>query len=243
MSKKSETKIPICEIFGPTIQGEGARAGEPTVFIRVAGCVKPWCIWCDSLYAVDPKYKDEWTIMTPKEIFAKASAISKAIVNGITLTLTGGDPVMYDFMELVGLSHKFGCKVVVETQGQLFKEWLKKVDTVILSPKPPSSGKQTSMEILDKYHYTRYALKFVISTEEDYQFAKQIADKLHSNYYPVYLQPCNLSLGSHSAQTIGESIAKKTEWLLERLTQDNWVTNVRVLPQVHVLLWGNKRKV
>ena len=28
----------IAEIFGPTIQGEGALIGEPTVFVRAGGC-------------------------------------------------------------------------------------------------------------------------------------------------------------------------------------------------------------
>lgn len=38
--------IPISEIFGPTIQGEGPRTGYPTIFVRVYGCNLecPWCI-------------------------------------------------------------------------------------------------------------------------------------------------------------------------------------------------------
>ena len=45
--------IPVVEIFGPTIQGEGAEAGVPTHFVRVGGCDYR-CIWCDTMYAVDP---------------------------------------------------------------------------------------------------------------------------------------------------------------------------------------------
>ena len=30
--------IRISEIFGPTIQGEGALIGRPTVFVRTGGC-------------------------------------------------------------------------------------------------------------------------------------------------------------------------------------------------------------
>src|SRR5947209_16740694 len=45
--------FPVIEIFGPTIQGEGAEAGLPTHFIRLGGCDYR-CSWCDTMYAVDP---------------------------------------------------------------------------------------------------------------------------------------------------------------------------------------------
>ena len=32
------SKIPVLEIFGPTIQGEGMVVGQKTMFIRTAGC-------------------------------------------------------------------------------------------------------------------------------------------------------------------------------------------------------------
>src|SRR5947209_8352955 len=44
---------PVIEIFGPTIQGEGAEAGLATHFLRVGGCDYR-CSWCDTMYAVDP---------------------------------------------------------------------------------------------------------------------------------------------------------------------------------------------
>ncbi|PGD66807.1 7-carboxy-7-deazaguanine synthase QueE, partial [Bacillus toyonensis] len=32
------SKIPVLEIFGPTIQGEGMVIGQKTMLIRTAGC-------------------------------------------------------------------------------------------------------------------------------------------------------------------------------------------------------------
>ena len=32
-------KIPVLEIFGPTIQGEGRVIGRKTMFVRTAGCI------------------------------------------------------------------------------------------------------------------------------------------------------------------------------------------------------------
>ncbi len=65
--------IRISEIFGPTVQGEGPLIGRPTVFVRTGGCDYR-CGWCDTLYAVLPEYRDEWTLMAPAEILARGRA-------------------------------------------------------------------------------------------------------------------------------------------------------------------------
>ena len=46
--------LPVVEVFGPTIQGEGELAGVPTAFVRFGGCDYR-CSWCDSLFAVLPE--------------------------------------------------------------------------------------------------------------------------------------------------------------------------------------------
>lgn len=57
------TRIRIAEIFGPTIQGEGVLIGEPTVFVRTGGCDYR-CAWCDSLHAVESRFRHEWKTMS-----------------------------------------------------------------------------------------------------------------------------------------------------------------------------------
>ncbi|MER8437336.1 7-carboxy-7-deazaguanine synthase QueE, partial [Mesorhizobium sp. M1393] len=39
-----------------------------------------------------------------------------------------------------------------------------------------------------------------------------------------------------------DGIMKRMEWLVETVARERWF-DVRVLPQLHVLLWGNKRGV
>ena len=51
-------QIRVNEIFGPTIQGEGALIGQPTIFVRTGGCDYR-CSWCDTLHAVDSAYRDD----------------------------------------------------------------------------------------------------------------------------------------------------------------------------------------
>lgn len=49
-----EKRLAVLEIFGPTLQGEGAVIGAPTMFIRFGGCDYR-CEQCDSLHAVLPE--------------------------------------------------------------------------------------------------------------------------------------------------------------------------------------------
>ena len=56
MTQTVDGDIRISEIFGPTIQGEGALIGQPTVFVRTGGCDYR-CAWCDSLHAVDSRFR------------------------------------------------------------------------------------------------------------------------------------------------------------------------------------------
>ncbi|MEQ9446083.1 MAG: 4Fe-4S cluster-binding domain-containing protein, partial [Rhodospirillaceae bacterium] len=140
-------KFPVIEMFGPTLQGEGPMIGVRTHFIRFGGC--PYrCKWCDSLYAVLPEeVKKNATRMTAHEISERISKLDKS--NWITLT--GGDPVMYDLNSVVEVlgDHKLS----VETEGALWHDWLKSVEQVVVSPKAPSSGmsEKTDWDILAKY--------------------------------------------------------------------------------------------
>lgn len=48
--KGEKVDFPIVEIFD-SIEGEGKRAGEMSIFIRLAGC-NLRCRWCDTLYSL-----------------------------------------------------------------------------------------------------------------------------------------------------------------------------------------------
>ena len=69
------SSLRIAEIFGPTIQGEGVLIGEPTVFIRAGGCDYR-CSWCDSLHAVESRYRHDWAAMTPDQVWTRVQDLS-----------------------------------------------------------------------------------------------------------------------------------------------------------------------
>ncbi len=80
--------ISVSEIFGPTVQGEGAVIGKPTVFVRTGGCDYR-CSWCDSKFAVLPEFRTTWRRMFPEDVL---SEIKKLSSRPILVTLSGGNP-------------------------------------------------------------------------------------------------------------------------------------------------------
>ena len=83
--------IRVNEIFGPTIQGEGALIGQPTVFVRTGGCDYR-CSWCDTLHAVDSAYRDDWHPMTPQAILMQVDILSGG--KPLMVSLSGGNPAI-----------------------------------------------------------------------------------------------------------------------------------------------------
>src|SRR3954447_6224 len=104
--------IPVVEIFGPTIQGEGAEAGIPTHFVRVGGCDFR-CSWCDTMYAVDPQIVRETAeTLSSQEIVTRVEALDG---RPEWVTISGGNPALHKLDELVSGLHCAGFRVSVET--------------------------------------------------------------------------------------------------------------------------------
>lgn len=225
---------PIIEVFGPVIQGEGAMIGRQTHFVRFGGCDYR-CSWCDTLYAVLPEQVRANSVrMSDHQIVEKLCEIGP---NTPWVTLSGGNPALHDASSLVDAMHAVGFKIAVETQGSLYKDWLRACDLITVSPKPPSSGMETDLERLDRFVDLPDAnLKIVVFDDTDFAFARSI----HRRYpdTPLYLQVGN-DLGSDTR----EALLAKLDWLANRTMADPELGDAVVLPQLHVLLYGNRRGV
>lgn len=229
----------ICEIFGPTIQGEGALMGRPTIFVRSGGCDYR-CSWCDTMYAVDPKHNGQWQKMTPLEVMKEIERLSDA--TPMHVTLSGGNPAMQPFADLLDLGHDKGYSFSMETQGSLCRDWFAKLDQLTLSPKGPTSGMETDWTVLDDCvkaagTTTEVSLKVVIFDDSDYAYAQQVGAR-----YPelaLYLQAGNHMVDSACAADI-PGVLERLRWLAEKVASDRW-QSACVLPQLHVLAWGNMR--
>lgn len=244
--------IKICEIFGPTVQGEGALIGQPTVFVRAGGCDYR-CSWCDTPHAVESEYRDKWISMSSAEILAKVE--ERCGENPLLITLSGGNPAIQPFEPLIDLGRKKGYGFAVETQGSIPRPWFSKLDALTLSPKPPSSEMETDWHKLDACvqaaesgEKTETVLKLVVRDVKDYAYARACSDRYPA--LPVYLQPLNeqpadargKTSDGRNAQRERKEILDRTAWLVDFVMRDHWY-KPRILPQLHVLLWGDKKGV
>ncbi len=232
--------IRVVEIFGPTVQGEGALIGRPTVFVRTGGCDYR-CTWCDTLYAVLPEHAASWRSLSADEIVEEVLALSGG--TPILVSLSGGNPAMQKLGPLLAAGRARGLRFSLETQGSLPRDWFRDLDYLFLSPKPPSSGETPDWEIfqacLDSAAGVAISLKVTVFDAADYDFARALAAR-HPEF-DLYLQVGNPSFPPETApepaDLAGELMARY-RWLVERLARDRWYAPT-VLPQLHVLAWGN----
>jgi 7-carboxy-7-deazaguanine synthase len=139
--------LQVKEIFGPTIQGEGAQAGWPAIFVRFAGCnmwngaaetkAKSMCPYCDTDFVGGKE-------MTVDEVVrAVHDLIPEHLRNGkgsYLVVLTGGEPLLQppaDLTELSRTLQQMGHKTQIETNGATYNEAVQSINFVTVSPKVP----------------------------------------------------------------------------------------------------------
>ncbi|PRO64814.1 7-carboxy-7-deazaguanine synthase QueE [Alkalicoccus urumqiensis] len=244
----SKSKLPVLEIFGPTFQGEGMVIGQKTMFVRTAGCDYS-CSWCDSAFTWDGSAKEDIRMLTPEEVVDELDQCAPD--NYQHVTISGGNPALLASVgPLCAILRDRGIKTALETQGSRWQDWFLNIDDLTISPKPPSSLMKPSLSMLDDIveklrnggRLQHTSLKVVVFNEEDFQFAKSI----HHRYPDLafYLQTGNEDTGeSQETGRLVEKLLDRYHQLVERTMEDNEMTAVHVLPQLHTLVWGNQRGV
>ncbi len=203
-----------------SINGEGPRAGELSVFLRFCGCNLN-CSYCDTRWAntVDVKY----------ELVSAEELVSYVKSTGVrNVTLTGGEPLLQAHIayltELLGES---GAEVEIETNGRVPLK-----DIVSLSYRPavtadyklPSSGMEKHMLSKNFSYLTlRDAVKFVVGDKCDLVRAEEII-----NGYELK-DRCRVYFSPVFGRIKPEEIA---EFMKERK-----LNGVRLQLQLHKIIW------
>lgn len=267
---KTDGKLPVMEIFGPTVQGEGAMIGVRTHFIRLGGCDYR-CRMCDSMHAVLPemvKANAKWS--TPEDILValKILDVEAGELEPGWVTLSGGNPAIWDCGDLVGLLKHCGYRVAIETQGSIWPTWLNRCDQVTVSPKGPGMGEADKFDPgafaigIHGLIYPQACVKIVVFDQRDLEFAVGVDEILNRISFPRgarYLSSGNAhppqvlansrnqnqELHMNTSHMIGSTTVHQAylsdyQSMLEDWYQDKRLGHWKFLPQLHVVLYDNQ---
>lgn len=211
-----------------SIQGEGSFIGIPSNFIRLFGCSLK-CKWCDTAYS----WKQNYILMSSSEILGRLNQKCKHVV------VTGGEPLEQDISELLRLLYEKGFLIELETNGTIFPSCLSYVRKWNVSPKLKSSGveksKRINYEVLTKFVELTFSnhqveFKFAVRDLSDFEEMITLIRKLSIPREHVSVMPVAVS---------SDGILGGLRSLVEVCKREN----IRLLPRLHVLIWGNRRCV
>jgi 7-carboxy-7-deazaguanine synthase len=210
VSERSD--LTVNEVFF-SIQGEGTRAGQPCVFVRLTGCPLR-CVWCDTAYAFH-----EGRRRSPEDVLAEIEAHPCRLV-----LLTGGEPLSQPaaFPFVTRMADR-GWQVLVETSGHVLLEGLDPRAVAILDVKAPGSGETHRMEWRNLDLLAgKDEVKFVIADRADYEWSRALVRERNlTGRCPVLFSPV------HGRLDPGDL----ARWILD----DG--LDVRLQVQLHKYLW------
>lgn len=225
--------LPVSEVFGPTIQGEGPHAGRAVQFIRLGGCNLA-CSWCDTPYTWDASRYDLRVECPPTAV----STILDGLHQGVRTVLSGGEPLMHQKnpdlrLLLESLAFKAGG-IDVETNGTLEPApWLiNLVDLFVVSPKLPHAGPHKGRQ--DPTPWTGWAgveqavFKYVVRDAADVVLASRLAADAGMPRERVWVMPEGTS-----------DTALAARW--PEIAQAAAHLHINASHRLHVLAWGDKK--
>ena len=230
-----------------SLQGESTFAGLPCVFVRLTAC-NLRCSYCDTAYAFAEGEKQ-----TIEEILGEVRKLAAPFASRGAehklpiIELTGGEPLLQpNALPLMSALCDEEFTVLIETSGALD---ISKIDSRvrrIMDLKCPSSGEVARNRFENIAHLKATdEVKFVIGTQEDYDWAKEqiwthglekICPLLFSWVQPLVPEQQHPSLKSVPA---GMTPISRRE-LAEKIIGDS--LPVRFQLQMHKFIWPAEQR-
>ena len=211
-----EATVRLTEIFF-SLQGEAARSGRPTVFIRLTGCPLR-CSWCDTAYAFSGG--------TPTPIQDILSQVAQYPTRYVCVT--GGEPLAQkSCLPLLSALCDAGYDVCLETSGALDITAVDPRVARIMDLKAPDSG-ESDKNLLSNIDALRPTdeIKMVIASRADFDWACAM---IHTH---KLAERCDVVLSPVAGELNPTDLA---EWILAAGLP------VRFQLQLHKLLWEDAR--
>jgi len=197
--------LKIFEIF-PSIQGEGLRQGEGTLFIRLSGCNLK-CSFCDTKWAWQggKEMSTPLILKTLKRLHKRFPAE--------WVCLTGGEPLLQDITDVTRNLKKQGFKIQVETNATIFRPL--PVDWYTISPKPDEYFSQPEYKKLAK------EVKIIVTRELLFETIEKLRVEFPQST-PILLQPQS---NRNWSMDLGLKLLKKAV--------KHGIKNIRLSVQLH----------
>ncbi len=244
----SDTLV-INEIY-LSLQGESTFAGWPCIFIRLTAC-NLRCSYCDTAYAFTKgkKISLEKVLSEARRLAAPFSNSHPSTLNSQLplVELTGGEPLLQkNCLPLMKSLCDDGFTVLLETSGAHDISHVDPRVHRVMDLKCPGSGEveRNRWENL-KHLKTTDEIKFVIGTQQDYDWTKQaiagyqldaICPLLISWVHPLSPEQQDKSLKKIPA---GQTPISRRE-LVERIIAD--ALPVRFQIQMHKVIWPPEQR-
>lgn len=188
----------VKEMFGPTLQGEGAHAGRPCVFLRFAACNLE-CSWCDTDFAPEGAVR-----MTADEIVGTLVELDRN--RSRMVVVTGGEPTLQWDQPLADALHAAGFRVHMESNGT--RPLGAPVDWLTVSPKPQFHP--TSITLAGELPVSE--LKVVIDDTVDEAVLDRYAERYRCAHY--FAQPCMNDRYAHHLERTLALVQARPAWRL-----------------------------
>ncbi len=188
----------VKEMFGPTLQGEGAHAGTPCVFLRFAVCNLA-CGWCDTDFTVEgARHLDAAAIV--------ARLVELDVHRSRLVIVTGGEPALQWDEPLAAAIAAAGFRVHMESNGT--RALRAPVDWLTISPKP-------------QFHDGRFHLvPELVPSEVKVVVDDTVDDAVLAGYERAYrtdhwfAQPCSDDRYAHHLARTLDLVARHPRWRL-----------------------------
>ncbi|MDF3310007.1 7-carboxy-7-deazaguanine synthase QueE [Rhodococcus sp. T2V] len=242
--RPAQSALRIVEIFGPTLQGEGASVGLAAHFLRLAGCNLS-CVWCDTAFSWDPAQEDPErppTTMTTGEILERLEPRvfnPEGPVPAVRrLVITGGEPLLQAsaLTDLCEELREFGWFIEIETSGSVLPGPLTElIDQYNVSPKLQHSGvaerARLRHSVLNEFAaMASVVFKFVVQKPEDLDEIDELLKTLSRPVHParVFVMPEGMT---------ADIILEGSRLLVDKVVARGW----GLTPRWHTLLWNDER--
>lgn len=224
------------EIFA-SIQGEGASAGTPSVFVRLSLCNLA-CSWCDTAYTWDWKRYDPKVEIVEAQVCDVVARVESLAGGAIrNAVLTGGEPLQQQGQlgALATALKSRGFRLEVETNGTFVPDetLARAIDQWNVSPKLANSGnsceKRERPEAMEWFAERPNAYFKLVMTDSN-NLAE--ADELLGRYAVPPERVLLMAEGRAPSVQLDRS-----RWLVGACQERGY----RYTPRLHVLLWGDER--